>query len=99
MRVSSADTTSRESTEERIVLDKEVAFFNKNRRKLLAKHEGRYVVICEQRVLGVYDDKWEAIKDTSQSKGKKMGTFLVRRVTEKDEVVVLRSRVRVVNGR
>lgn len=75
-------------------LEKEFDYYLEHQDELVAKHNGRVVVIKGRRVLGVYDDELEAISQTAKTE--EMGTFLVQRCTPGDEAytVTFRSRVR-----
>lgn len=79
-------------------LERELAFFKKNKKSLLSKFRNKYVVIFGEEVIGVYDDKWMAVKDTSEKKNKEIGSFLVQRVTDEEEVAIFRTRVRAKGG-
>ena len=58
-------------------LEKEFDFFVKNQDELVKKHRGKYIVIKNQAVIGVYDELNEAITETS--KKEQRGTFLVQK--------------------
>ena len=76
------------------MLEREIRYFEENRQSLLARDRGRVVVIVGEKVVGRYDDKWIAFKTESRDNKRKIGSFLVRRVTEEDELIVFRPRVR-----
>lgn len=59
-----------------MALDTEFQYYLEHQMELAKKHEGKYIVIKDQRVLGAYDDEIEAVKATSQNH--EMGTFLVQ---------------------
>jgi hypothetical protein len=72
-----ADTLGKEMTTMASPLEQEFKYFLDNQDELVKKHGGRFVVIKDRSVIGVYDDEVEAIKATSQKH--EMGTFLVQR--------------------
>lgn len=73
-------------------LDKEYQFFKDNKESLLAQHEGKFVVIKGEAVIGVFDDMVVAIEETR--KKHKLGTFLVQQVL-KNNKIFFHSRVRI----
>lgn len=64
-------------------LEREFQFYLDHQDELVAKHNGRVVVIKEEEVIGVYDDELEAVTETR--KIHPLGTFLVQRCTPGDE--------------
>jgi len=58
-------------------LEQEFKFFLENQDALVREHKGKFVVIKDRVVIGVFDDEIEAIKTTSQKHI--MGTFLVQK--------------------
>ena len=60
-----------------IPLEKEFQYYLDNQDELVKKHNGKFVVIKDRVVIGVYDTELEAIKETS--KKHKLGTFLVQK--------------------
>ena len=58
-------------------LESEFNFFLKNQESLVKKYRGKYVVIKNRKVLGVYSDIPSAITETS--KVEEYGTFLVQK--------------------
>ena len=59
-------------------LKKEFEYFLANQKELVEKHNGKYVVVKGQQVIGVYDEELAAIADTK--KNHPLGTFLVQKV-------------------
>jgi hypothetical protein len=59
-------------------LSKEFEYFLAHQAELVEKHNGKYVVIRGQEVIGVYDDEKDAIAQTIKSFP--LGTFLVQKV-------------------
>ncbi|MBI4088662.1 hypothetical protein HY415_01050 [Candidatus Kaiserbacteria bacterium] len=57
-------------------LKKEFEFFKRNQDKLVAEHEGKYVVINSESVVGVYDSELEAYHEAQ--KGHTLGTFIIQ---------------------
>ena len=73
-------------------LEKEFKYYLQNKEKFLKDYKGKFIVIKDQRVLGIYDDQMEAIEQTR--KEHKLGTFLVHHVQpDEEEQVRFRSRV------
>ena len=68
-------------------LDSEFQFYKQNKHDLLAKYEGKYVVIVGESVVGSYDSYQEAV--TITAKTHKPETFFVQLVTAEDEVAIL----------
>ena len=60
-------------------LKKEFAYFLANHDKLVEKHNGKFVVIKNGEVIGLYDGQVEAVEKT-QKEGHALGTFLVQKV-------------------
>ncbi|MGA8477044.1 MAG: hypothetical protein WB696_03715 [Chthoniobacterales bacterium] len=58
-------------------LDREFEYFLSNQEDLVRKHPGKFVVIKDQKVIGVYDSEVAAIEETAKTH--EVGTFLVQR--------------------
>ena len=67
-------------------LDKELEFYKKNKKILLEKHRGKYIFIVGHEYFGAYDSQVEAVQ--AALKNYKMGTFLVKKVTEVDKPAI-----------
>ena len=76
-------------------LKKEFEYYRANKTDFLKKHEGKFIVIKGQKVLGIFDEQLEAINETK--KNHELGTFLVQHVV-KDDVAFFYSRVRFKNA-
>lgn len=59
------------------VLEGEFDFFLKNQKTLVDKYRGKFIVIKNKKILGVYPDASSAISETS--KKEELGTFLVQK--------------------
>ncbi|OGT78422.1 MAG: hypothetical protein A3I78_03285 [Gammaproteobacteria bacterium RIFCSPLOWO2_02_FULL_56_15] len=59
-------------------LVKEFQFYIDHQADLVKRHNGKYVVIVENEVIGIYDDELTAINETR--KEHEMGFFLVQKV-------------------
>ena len=57
-------------------LEAEFEFFLAHQDELVAKYQGKYVVIKAAKVLGAYDDQLEALRATE--KEHELGTFLIQ---------------------
>jgi hypothetical protein len=66
-------------------LQKEFDFYRKHQKDLVKDHEGRYLVIKNQSVIGVYGTREEAIQESM--KEHKLGTFLVQYVQSGDKSI------------
>lgn len=64
-------------------LEKDFQYFLSNREELLKKHEGKWLVIKGEKVIGVFDDQMKAIEETS--KAEELGTFLVQKCDRSKE--------------
>jgi hypothetical protein len=60
-------------------LEKEFKYFIDNKEHLVNKYNNKYIVIKNEKVIGVYDSDIEAIEKTA--KHEKLGTFLVQKCT------------------
>jgi hypothetical protein len=65
------------------MLKDEFEYFLKNKEELVKKYNGKYIVIKNLQVIGVYDSEIEAVDETS--KKEEMGTFLVQKCEPGDE--------------
>ncbi len=61
-------------------LQKEFEYYLAHQDEMVAKYDGKYVVIKDQQVLGAYTDELTAITETEKSH--RLGTFLVQFVSE-----------------
>lgn len=59
-------------------LEAEFEFYLKNQTDFVEKYNGKVIVLKDQKVLGVFDDETEAIKETQKTH--ELGTFLVQKV-------------------
>lgn len=59
-------------------LQKEFDFYKSHQDELVKEHEGRYLVIKDQTVIGVYGTREEAIQEAMKEHA--LGTFLVQYV-------------------
>lgn len=75
------------------VLKKEFEYYTKNQEKLLKEYNGKFLVIKDSEVIGVYEDARTAIDTTAKDHA--MGTFLVQKCTpgDADYTVTFHSRV------
>jgi hypothetical protein len=64
-------------TSENMALEREFQFYLDNQNSLVSQYNGRFVVIKDCKVIGVYEDELEAVKQTSQHH--ELGTFLVQK--------------------
>lgn len=59
------------------VLEKEFKYYLENQADLVGKYNGKFVVIKDEAVIGVYDSELVAIRETAKTNT--MGTFLVQK--------------------
>jgi hypothetical protein len=59
-------------------LQKEFDFYKAHQSELVKEHDGKYLVIKDQAVIGVYGTREEAIQETVKEHA--LGTFLVQYV-------------------
>jgi hypothetical protein len=64
-------------------LEAEIQYFEKNKTKLLAEHEGKFVVIYGDHLLGAYDTVENAYNAGIQAFGDQQ--FLVRKATASEQ--------------
>ena len=69
------------------MLESEFAYYLEHQAELAKKHEGKFVVIKGQKVIGVYDDEIEAMTKTAEEH--ELGTFLVQKCSADRDSVVL----------
>ena len=76
------------------MLEKEFRYYVQNQAKLSAEFEGKVLVIKNQKVVGVYDSKGEALKKTVVDH--ELGSFLIQACSSDPNSVVntFHSRVR-----
>jgi hypothetical protein len=60
-------------------LKPEFDYYIAHQEELVREHNGKFVVIKKQQVIGVYDDEATAIRETE--KDHPLGTFLVQKVS------------------
>ena len=70
------------------MLDKEYQYYTNNRDTFLKEYNGKYIVIKDENILGVYNTQIEALSATSQNH--EVGTFLIQHVTTLDEEQIQR---------
>jgi hypothetical protein len=58
-------------------LQKEFNYYLKNQGELVAKYNGKFVVIKDCKVIGAYDSEFQAVSETQKSHP--LGTFLVQK--------------------
>jgi hypothetical protein len=76
-----------------VPLKREFDFYLAHQAELVKDHNGKYVVIKDQKVVGVYDDQASALSETV--KNHDLGSFLVQKVEpgEQSHTQVFHSRV------
>lgn len=63
-------------------LQTEFEFYLSHQDEMVEKYDGKYIVIKNGDVLGVYDDELAAVTETQKSHD--LGTFLVQKVSQGD---------------
>ena len=61
-------------------LKREFQFYLEHQKEMVAKYDGKFIVLKTEQVLGAYDDELTAITETQKSH--EIGTFLVQKVSE-----------------
>lgn len=64
------------------MLEKEFDYYLNNKETLLKNYRDRVVVIKNDKILGDYDTKEEALKETV--KEHELGTFLIQEISERE---------------
>lgn len=64
-------------TKKYVSLEKEFDYYVKNQAELAKKYNGKYIVIKNQEVIGVFESEIEAVEKTSANH--ELGTFLVQK--------------------
>ena len=64
-------------------LEKEFKWYLEHQEELVKKHNGKFIVIKNSKVLGSYDNVRLAVDETSKSH--EMGTFIVQKCTPGDQ--------------
>ena len=74
-------------------LETEFKWYLEHQEELVKKHNGKFIVIKNSKVLGSYDSVRAAVDETSKSQ--EMGTFIVQKCTpgDKDYTATFHSRV------
>ena len=76
------------------MLEKEYNYFNIHRDEFIEKFNGKFIVIINESVLGLYNTMQEAISETSKSH--ELGSFLVQEcIPEEQNIQHFHTRVAV----
>lgn len=75
------------------MLEKEYQYFLKHKDALLKEHEGKFIVIIGNEVVGSYSSREGALKEASSKH--EIGTFLIQKVSRGEDDVVQRFSSRV----
>ena len=73
------------------MLEREYKYYESIKSNLLKDHLGEYVVIKDNEIVGIYKSLEEALREGS--KRYEIGTFLIQKITEKEEIQQFTSRV------
>ena len=65
-------------------LEKELEFFKNNQKELVSKYNGKFLVIKDLKIEGVYDTEIDAYNDAQ--KKFTLGTFLIQECLEGEDV-------------
>ena len=63
------------------MLDKQIKYYQKNKAQFFKEYPGKYIVIKNFAVIGVYDSHDEAYRETV--KQHQVGTFLIKAMIER----------------
>ena len=69
------------------MLESEFEYYLAHQAELAREHEGKFLVIKDQNVIGVYDDEPQAMNNTLQEH--ELGSFLVQKCSADRDSVVL----------
>ena len=75
------------------MLEKEYQYFLKHKDALIKAHEGKFIVIIGNEVVGSYSSREEALKEASSKH--EIGTFLIQKVSRGEDDVIQRFSSRV----
>lgn len=75
------------------MLEKEYDYYLKHKDALLKDHEGKFIVIIENKIVGSYPSREQALKETSANYT--MGTFLIQKVSKGEDDIIQRFSSRV----
>lgn len=76
------------------MLKKEFDFYLANQEELLKKYQGKFIVIKEEKVIGVFDSELEAYSSTIKTE--EAGTFLIQECQPGNENYTQTFRTRVI---
>ncbi len=65
------------------MLEKEYQFFLANKEELIKKYPGKFIVIKDEEVVGVYETLQDALG--TSAKAYPLGTFLIQQISDKEE--------------
>lgn len=68
------------------MLDKEYEFYQKNKDEFVKKYIGKFIVIKNDKIIGVYDSQVDALKESVKTND--LGTFLIQEIKGNDEPVI-----------
>jgi hypothetical protein len=69
------------------MLEKEIVFYEKNKDKWLSQYDGKFLLIKDEELAGVYDTNEQALAAAASLYG--LTSYLVRRVTKSQEDIKL----------
>lgn len=72
---------------EKIMLEKEIKYFEDNRAQWLKEFPGKFVLIKDENLIGYFDNQKDALAEGARRFGNQ--SFLVRKVEESDEVIYI----------
>ncbi len=61
------------------VLENEFNYYLKHQKELVTQYQGKFLVIKNQQIIGVYNSEFEAYTETQKTQ--KLGTFLIQQCT------------------
>ena len=76
------------------MLEKEFKYYLDNQKELVKKYNGKFIVVKDQKVIGVYSSEKEAYDETIKTN--KLGTFLIQQCLSKEEGAIQTFHSRVV---
>lgn len=64
-----------------IMLEREVYYYEKNKRKFKELYNGKYIVIKNKAIIGIYDTHSEAYHNTITDN--EVGTFIIKHIVKR----------------
>ena len=63
------------------MLEREILYYEKNKRKFKELYDGKYIVIKDKEIIGIYDSHNEAYDNTVSTY--EVGTFIIKHIVKR----------------